>query len=1047
MPKANGWILGLDIGANSIGWMLVRQEPVEGERNLIGGVRVLGTRTEKNVETSACGERRTARGMRRQIDRRARRRRKLRYVLRETGILPSHETAIAEMVQIDPYEVRARGLHKPLTPLELARALTHLNRNRGFQSNRRISKSSDDGTVAKAISQLEQEIAKADCQTVGEYLHKVIPADRERRRGRYLSRQMIRTEFELLWSRQAVFHPELLTQDAYQKISDAIFFQRPFDKVTVDKVGRCSFEPEEPRARLGHRLAHRYRILTEVDNIRVVPSDLPGLQPDGSLGPELRKRLVDALQHNPRLSMNRITKLLALPQHAVINLGRGRREELRGNITEQTLRTAFTPARWDTFSDEEKDSICEACLELDDAPLAELAAETWNLPDAGIQHLIANPLGPLRHGRVSVKALRKLIPLLEAGKSLTEARTELYGERTQPGATSTPYPLLPFPPGCGQQFTGRGLEVARSRRLIFEEDSQPIINPVVRKALFEVRKVVNAIIREYGRPEIIRVELARETRGSIEERNARTYENAKRRKENEVIKSKIRDIFRKMGKNDEPTGGDVLKYRLWEECRYESPYSGRPIREDQLFTGEVQVDHILPFSRTLDDSFANKVLCFVDENQDKEDRTPWEWKGTSDPDGYARMLERVRRFTGRYAFRKRQNFERKSLEGLEGFISRKLTDTQYIARQVHGYLKCLYRPDEGVRVQVSRGDATATLRHLWGLDTILWDLNHVPEEERSTEKNRGDHRHHAIDAAVIALTSPAVLCQFSRRLILKEARQPFPQPWSTFRDELRQEIEAIHVSHAPTRRLRGALHDAMLHRSSEDPGMYARRIPIASLTPDQIGCVIDPVILGLIQAALRDAGINEKKPDKKAVASILSAPGAIRLPNCPAPVRRVRVWIRGSNLKPLKRSGGTIAYVKPDSNHHVEIFDRKLKGKTVRDAVVVSLMEANRRLRSGEPVISKVHPSDPDAIFVMSLCKNDMVFARSSPDSPEVLCRVVKIAKTEISEEYVLRPSHVAVAPPDEKTSPWRWQSTKKLDLIVRKVTLNPLGRIEECRD
>src|SRR5690606_6546052 len=106
------------------------------------------------------------------------------------------------------------------------------------------------------------------------------------------------------------------------------------------------------------------------------------------------------------------------------------------------------------------------------------------------------------------------------------------------------------------------------------------------------------------------------------------------------------------------------------------------------------------------------------------------------------------------------------------------------------------------------------------------------------------------------------------------------------------------------------------------------------------------------------------------IQEVLSKPGAVRLPNCPAPVRRVRVHVPSTTPKFLTRSNGAQAAVKPGNNHHIEIYSRRdEKGRERREVLVVPLFDAVRNI-AGNP---RQHPDYPEATFVMSLCKNDMV--------------------------------------------------------------------------
>ena len=152
-----------------------------------------------------------------------------------------------------------------------------------------------------------------------------------------------------------------------------------------------------------------------------------------------------------------------------------------------------------------------------------------------------------------------------------------------------------------------------------DKEIQAIRNPVVITAMFEIRKLINEIIVEYGKPDEIKVELARNLKASKTGRNEERKRQQKLERENDRVKGEL-DRLGKHYSHD-----NILLYKLWEECKHTCPYTGKSISVTQLFSGEVQIEHIHPWSKSLNDSFMNKTLCFADENRAKGDRTPYEY--------------------------------------------------------------------------------------------------------------------------------------------------------------------------------------------------------------------------------------------------------------------------------------------------------------------------------------------------------------------------------------------------------------------------------------
>ncbi|MCX7020654.1 MAG: type II CRISPR RNA-guided endonuclease Cas9 [bacterium] len=1032
------WTLGLDIGSNSIGWMLLREPdnpetPVSagdsGEAAIgeyvpdpvnplaIGGVRVFpaGTADEKDIEKSKCADRRTARGARRQHDRRGRRKRRLNHVLYAAGMIPADPAALQAPLSLDPYELRARGLDEQLTPHEFGRAIIHLNQRRGFKSNRKTDSGKDTGVVKENIKELNEQMEAAGSRTLGEYLFRNVPLDSERRRDRYLHRDMIRHEFDLLWQKQRQFYAALLTDKYHDDIVETIFHQRPFDQGD-HRVGNCEFEPSEKRARRGHRLAQQFRILQEIANIRIIE---PGSD-ERSLTPEENTRLAAELDAKREFKLEKLPTFLSINPHTHINFSNGKRDKLSGNTAEIALRKTFKK-RWENFTEDQRNDICTQLLEDDDETLQKTAREQWALDEEAADTLLKTPI-PDKHGMVSLKAIQKMLHYLEQGHDLYEAKS-LAGY-DNPTAPQRVYDKLPLPPGAHFR---PDVEKTMIEKGLLIPDAQEITNPVVRKALFEVRRVVNAIIHKYDKPAKIVVELARDTRGSIEQRNEQTCENHKRDK----IRQQIGEELLKQGLQ-QVSRGDIIKYRLWKECREICPYSGQPISFEQLFIhGKVHVEHILPYSFTLDDSYLNKTLCFEDSNREKGNRSPYE-AFHDQPERYQQMLDRVAKFASPERYLKLRKFQQKELN-LGGCVDRQLNDTRYISRQVHEYLRLL-----GVPVQCTRGQVTAELRYCWGLNTILSD-------DGSNEKNRTDHRHHAIDAAVIALTTERHLQLLARREQFRKQREAFPEPWRNFRRDIETAVSHINVSHAPTRRVRGQLHEETNYGPTPKPDTYVYRKHLNTLTFAMVGDIRDKAIRDLVIERLKEHGMDDWQDRKGPIPnSVFPKDKPLSLPNNnggpPTPVKKVRICINGSGFIPMKDPEGiNYRYVKPGNNHHLVFFIREDNGRCIYEAFGVTLYEAARRCANKEPVICRKHPTCPDARFLMSLCKNDTVMLRNE-QGIEHLYRVQKMSIINGRTNISFR-SHTASGLKDDSTL-FHLRTLSPPKFPPRKVTINLLGEI-----
>ena len=273
---------------------------------------------------------------------------------------------------------------------------------------------------------------------------------------------------------------------------------------------------------------------------------------------------------------------------------------------------------------------------------------------------------------LSLKALRKLLPLMEGGIHFATARKQIYGEYS---GASKKCDFLPPVFDKSRRGNTDGF-IAKSQ----------LRNPVVTRGLTELRKVVNAIIRIYGKPAFIHVELARDLKRSRKQREDITKQNRQNEKAREDAKKRI---IKEIG-GQEPKRGDILKVLLAEESNWECPYTGKPISMSELIgsTPKFDIEHIIPFSRSFDNSFINKTLCYHEENRNiKKNQTPFQaYSGHTDK--YSEIIARVKRFKGSAAHAKLRKFIQDKVD--EDFSARQLQDTRYMSRLATEYLGLLY---------------------------------------------------------------------------------------------------------------------------------------------------------------------------------------------------------------------------------------------------------------------------------------------------------------------------------------------------------------------
>lgn len=1030
-------VLALDLGSASLGWALI------GNHRIVStGVRVFPEgvdRDKQGGELSKNEQRRIARGQRRQIARRAKRKRVLRKALVEAGLYPNDPDEQLVLDEQDPYELRRRALDEALHPHEIGRILIHLNQHRGFLSNRKAEreKKREDSKILKSISDLAERISAGEDRTLGEHLarHTAKPGEvtttEHRVRGQHTRRDMYEQEFNAIWEAQREFHPQLLTDklkygakgpqsfpaDPTHReggsplqqygIHGIIFFQRKM-YWPEEAVGFCELEPRLRRCPRADRLAQKARLFQEVNNLRLIDAG----DQERELTPDEREKLLAYLRAEESRTFDEIRKHLGLLERTRFKQERltkdsnepGGRTKLKGMETDALLanKKLFGKA-WHDRPEDEKDEIVRTLLtpSVDEHELFDLAIRKWGLTHEQADRLLDLNL-PSGYVKLSRKALGKLLPHLEAGLPLM---------RNDPAANGAANDAL----HAAGYLRPDERQVKTMNHL--PGPGQPgfpdLPNPLVQQALHEVRRVVNAIIREYGKPDAIHVELAREVKGSLEQRRERRLQQVYRERRRDEAAAKIREHG--VGVNREA----INRYLLWEEQDRTCIYSGRPISMAKLFGGEIDIDHILPYPQSLDNSMANKVVCFRRENEEKGNQTPRGWLEETQPERYAEVLQRARKL-GHYG--KYRKFLLKNVDRDE-FINRQLVDTAYITRAVVQYLQYL-----GVDVLGTKGQLTADLRRCWGLNTVL-------RHDDLDVKNREDHRHHAVDAVVIALTDRSCLQKLAR---LRETGEVVPDPWKDFRQDVEQAVNSIQVSHRVQRGVRGALHEETIYGAADlEAKVYVSRQPLESLTPAMVPLIRDRIVREKVTARLAHHGIEVGRGKGSIAKKVWTEPEPLWMNREKAvQIKKVRVGKPEESIVPLRDVGPP--YVKPGKLHHVCLFEIKEGRKTKRIASYVTMLEAAKRKKRREPIVQRHHPDYPNAKFLMSLSPGDSVLV-SEGDIDRLM-----IVSTLVSTQQRI---HLVDARDARRSSDKKDVGKTPNSFNGRKVTVDPLGRIRWAND
>ncbi len=1049
--------LALDLGTNSLGWCVLELDHdgnPKGIRRM--GVRIFTDGRNLKDKSSLAVARRIARQMRRRRDRTLVRRARLMAALIRFGLMPAEHAARKELERLDPLALRARGLTEELTPYEIGRALFHINQRRGFKAVRTTGDAKEAGKVKTAIGRLEAQMGEAKTPTLGaffQWLRTNGRSVRARLSGRgakaeypfYPARSMLEEEFDKLWQAQARHHPDLLIDEARTTLRQRIFHQRP---LKPPLVGKCSLNPDDPRAPRALPSAQLFRLYTELGNLRIIGPDLS----ERPLTIEQRALILRAVKAKPTkkaISFKDIRKVLKLGSDVNFSHESARRPELASDETAAVLsnKKGFGP-RWVKLTLAEQDEVVERLLtDTDEGALIDWLSTRWGLEPEAAAHVAGASL-PDFHLRIGRRALAALLPKLE--QETYDGRPIRFDEAVPlafPGlhhSDRRPGELLDSLPYYGAVLERHVAFGTGDPKHPDEKRLGRIANPTVHIGLNQLRLLVNAVIERYGHPHEIVIELARPLKQSQEARNRTEKEQTENQKKNEARKALLCSV------NAPVNGRNLMKLRLWEEqgsgLDRRCPYTGTPIGLKFLLSEEVEIDHILPFSRSLDDSAANKVICLTEANREKRNRTPWD-AFHADKERWAKILGCVEDLPSNKRWRFTENaLERWDEEG--GFHARQLADTQYLSRIACAYLRHVCHPD---RVRASPGRLTALLRRRWGVDSILRDHNREssdPAIDAVGVKNRNNHLHHGLDAAVIGCVDQRMVhrvanaAQQAEEKDLLRLMADFDPPWEGFRDELAARVRGVTVCVKPEHGTGGRLHEDAAYgpttaKEQEEGFTLAYRILLDDLTEKQVTQIRSPDLRKAMveRVAFHKAGSDAKQAVEKAAEDVAAMPPWVGVRRARILVKEEKpIWLNGPTGAPYK---GLIA----GDVHHIDIValpDGRWTGHGV------TLFEAHRtalpdgRAAPYVPVVGER--------FVMRLHKGDLV--RLEHNGRLRVMRVVQLAP---SNNRVVMAEHFEAGKLDERhkdqNDPFCWLFAAFNTLRQRKarrVTVDPLGRVRD---
>lgn len=784
--------LGLDVGIKSVGWCVLECDE-NGEPIQINALnsRIFDAAEQPKTGAPLAEPRRNARGLRRRIRRKSFRLERIRKLFSENGIelFETQDDLIClkdEYKNLDVVKLRSDALDKNLTEAEFARVLYSLARHRGFKSNKRVvetddgdeekkgkGKNKDEGKLLSSIRESEEEMRESGMRTRGEQLYKKYLLEGKpvhNKGGDYsmcVSRDILVKEIELLFEKQKEFGNNFATDKNKEKYLDIFLSQRNFDEgpgkgsqyTGSHDVKKCEIYRDEDVAAKGTYTSEWATIYQKINNLSIICGG-----DRRRLSNEERQIAVELAKKVDKVSYKAFRKAIKLDddyRFSALNYSEKKKRNKKKNEGESESDVVEINDVVDSLACEDKgdfitaknsnkivkalndnlksdveliDEIAEICTKYKSENLfrnaiAESKIIGGRLDEETIEKL--SKIDMKGYGHLSLHVLREILPYLEEGMVYSDAMQRAGHNHSEHNFEK-------------QKFLGT--------KEVYDAIGG-VTSPVVKRALSQTVKVIDAVIRQYGSPYAINIELARDMSMTKDERDKLKKENDARAAKNEAI----REIIAKL--NAMPNSTNVLKYKLYEEQDHKCAYSMETLDINHLFEdGYYEIDHIIPYSRSFDDSFNNKVLVLKRENQNKRNSTPVEYFERIGRD-YDEVLAFWKAVYQKRNRKKLEFLQKKEINESE-WKNRALNDTRYASRMLANLIKDYLLFDEKSkdkygRVETVKGAITSYLRRFWGVQKIRED---------------GD-KHHAVDAAIIACVTPKTKNKIERYNQIKESRK------------------------------------------------------------------------------------------------------------------------------------------------------------------------------------------------------------------------------------------------------------------------------------
>ncbi len=774
-------IFGFDLGIASIGWAVVdiekNNDNPESGRAALGkiqqsGVRIFSVAENPKDGSSLAAPRREKRSIRRMLRRKALRMKEVRALLENSGF--GNQNIVVGADDIDVWALRGDDAFcRKLSARELSRVLIHMAKHRGYKSMRKSAEENDTETGKVLVSIARNRERMGEYKTMAQMIYRTnCNCAKKYRNGdgvydNSIPREEIERELDLIFEAQqkyGLFSRELL--ENYKKIAFRVLPIQSVGKM----VGGCTLEPNCLRAPKEAPTAELFVALTKINNMKIVI--------DGemrSVNDEERSAILDLLRKTQKVKYKTLHSKIWKGQDVVFRGVKEETQDFYSMVGWHKLKKILDDA--DMADLQMLDRIIKVVATQKDDIAIEKELRRKKVSEKYISEL--KGLSTSKFINLSLQALYKIVPEMMRGLTYDKACEAA---------------------GYKNKISG---EVKADNGCITEISEWTRV-PVVNRTVAQFRKVYNALVRKYGIPDQVNLEVGRELKNNFDDRKKIERKQNENHDKTEKARAEYEALISRKA-----TTKEVLKYKLYQDQGGKCMYSGESIDLGHL--NNYEIDHILPYSRSLDNSYMNKVLVKYTENQAKGNKTPYEYFGnTARWDAFVGRVSAIKTTLGTH---KISNLLNKDFEAKEeDFRQRNANDNAYAARYVRQVLNTAF-PE--LRVDVRAGALTHYLRGQWGL------------EKSRTESDR----HHAQDAIVIACATPGMVRYLSTVSGLFEnkrnekgkpwwdnLKKNIQEPWDGFRADVLQSLDDVFVSRTVRGKATGSAHKDTINSPKSSKG-------------------------------------------------------------------------------------------------------------------------------------------------------------------------------------------------------------------------------------